>query len=138
MVIVSAHKSDIGQVYEHNDDYVWIDKEAGLYILADGMGGHEAGHIASRMTADAVGRAVVEQLGRDEEPYAASLIKRIMVAAIENANAAVFKAAQQAGQKRRMGTTIVVALFYSTKVFISHAGDSRAYLARGEQLTQLT
>jgi protein phosphatase len=138
MMIVSAHKSDIGLVYQQNDDYVWVDDDAGLYILADGMGGHEAGHIASQMTADTVGRAVVEQLFRDKEPYSASLIKRILVSAIENANAVVFKAAQDAGQKRRMGTTIVVALFYSGKVYISHAGDSRAYLARGEQLTQLT
>ena len=138
MMIVSAHKSDIGRVYQQNDDYVWVNDDANLYILADGMGGHEAGHIASRMTADAVGRAVVEQLSRDDDPYPASLIKRILVSAMENANAAVFKAAQEAGQKRRMGTTIVVALFHSSKVYVSHAGDSRAYLARGEQLTQLT
>ena len=137
-MIVSAHKSDIGQVYQQNDDYVWVDDEAGLYILADGMGGHEAGHVASQMTADTVGRAVVDQLYRDEGPYSAQLIKRILVTAIENANATVFMAAQQAGQKRRMGTTIVVALLRTTKAYISHAGDSRAYLARGEELTQLT
>jgi serine/threonine protein phosphatase PrpC len=135
MRVVSAHKSDIGQVYQRNDDYVWVDDEAGLYILADGMGGHEAGDVASSMTANSVGQAVAAQLATD---YTAAQIKGILVRAIESANEAVFTAAQEAAQKRKMGTTIVLALLYASKAYISHAGDSRAYLIRDGHIRQLT
>lgn len=138
MRIISAFKSDIGQVYQHNDDYIWVDDAAGFYILADGMGGQEAGDVASRMTAHSVGQAIVGQLTAEQPLPAADKIKAMLVDAIETANRAVYQAAQQAQQKRRMGTTIVAALLRSERLFVSHAGDSRAYLVRNNQLRQLT
>ncbi len=138
MRIISAYKSDIGQVYKHNDDYIWVDDDSGFYILADGMGGQEAGDVASHMTAHSVGPAIVGQLTGPEPLPEASQIKAMLVEAIEAANRTVFQAAQQAQQKRRMGTTIVAALLRSGRLFVSHAGDSRAYLVRDNELKQLT
>jgi serine/threonine protein phosphatase PrpC len=136
MKIVSAHKTDIGQVYQRNDDYVWVDDAAGLYILADGMGGHEAGDVASSMTANSVGQAVAVRLAI--QAHSPAQLKKLLTGAIENANEAVFEASQKAEQKRRMGTTIVLALVQESMAYISHAGDSRAYLIRGEAIRQLT
>jgi protein phosphatase len=138
MPIVSAHKCDIGRQSKQNDDYVWVDEEMGLYIVADGMGGHEAGDIASKLTATTVGSSIVEKVKITSNIPSSTTIKKTMIEAIEAANKAVFRAARQAGQKRKMGTTIVVALVQHAKAFISHAGDSRAYLARGALLEQLT
>ena len=138
MKIVSAHKSDIGRVYQHNDDYIWVDDNLGLYIVADGMGGNEAGDVASKMTAHSVGSTLVEQLTADQSALTSMRIKELLVDAIEAANRAVYQAAIEAQQKRKMGTTIVAALIQSTKLYVSHAGDSRVYLARGTELRQLT
>lgn len=138
MRIISAHKSDIGQVYQHNDDYVWVDDASGFYILADGMGGQESGDVASHMTAHAVGQTIVEQLTEGQPLPGANQVKAMLVEAIEAANRAVFQAAQKAQQKRRMGTTIVAALLRAGRLFVSHAGDSRAYLVRDNELKQLT
>jgi protein phosphatase len=128
----------MGRVYQQNDDYVWVDDAVGLYIVADGMGGHESGNVASQMTATTVGPMVIEHLQAETPPYSPELVKTALTAAIESANAAVFQAATEAEQKRKMGTTIVVTLIAGSHVFISHAGDSRAYLARAGQLQQLT
>jgi protein phosphatase len=138
MRIISAHKSDIGQVYQHNDDYIWVDNASGFYILADGMGGQEAGDVASHMTAHSVGQAIVAQLTDGQPLPDAAQVKAMLVDAIEAANRAVYQAAQQAQQKRRMGTTIVAALLRSGRLFVSHAGDSRAYLVRNNEVKQLT
>ena len=72
MKTVSAHKSDIGRVYQHNDDYIWVDDESGVYIVADGMGGNEAGDIASKMTAQSVGEALVKHLADAQPPLSSA------------------------------------------------------------------
>lgn len=138
MNIVSAYKSDTGQLHTQNDDFVWVDDSAGVYIVADGMGGHEAGDIASKMTGDTVGTMLVEALAAAPAPPSEADVKAVVIEAIETANKAVFSAGQKAAQKRRMGTTIVAAVVQNSQTYISHAGDSRAYLARGSDLTQLT
>ncbi len=137
MEIVSAHRCDIGRTHSQNDDYVWVDEAANIFIVADGMGGQEAGNVASRMTAETVGAMLAREM-RTAPQLAAEDITKIMVEAIETANRDVFSAAQKAEQKRKMGTTIVAVVVKADVVTISHAGDSRAYLLRGQTLQQLT
>jgi protein phosphatase len=140
MITVSAYKSDIGLVksQEQNEDFVWVDEQVGLFIVADGLGGYEAGEIASRLAATTAGQVIVDQLKAETKPLSSNKIKGLMTAAIEAANEAVYSAAQEAYQKRRMASTIVVALVQLPTVYISHAGDSRAYLIQGSTVTQLT
>lgn len=135
MSILSAHKSDKGK-RPYNEDYVWVDDEIGLYILADGLGGQEAGDVASKMASNTIGPMIVNQVKSASLPNEA--MKKIIIDAIESANTIIHEAALEASQKRKMGTTIVLALIQGTTAYISHAGDSRAYLLRDNQLIQLT
>lgn len=135
MKIVSAHKSDIGRTHAQNDDFVWVNEGDGIYIVADGMGGQEAGNVASRMTAETVGVMLTEALRAGADMVG---VHHAVVEAIETANRNVFSAAQKAEQKRKMGTTIVAAVVQADSALISHAGDSRAYWVRDNELLQLT
>ncbi len=138
MTIVSAYKSDVGRKRAKNEDYVWADKQTGLYIVADGMGGHEAGEVASELAVTTVGKVIVDQFKTKTKALSKAAIKQLMTDAIETANETVFNTAKAAEQKRRMGATIVVALVQPSIAYISHVGDARAYLGRGSTLMQLT
>ena len=138
MAIVSAYKTDTGQRRRRNEDFVWVNESAKLFIVADGMGGHEAGDVASKLAANTVAQWVTSELKDKTEPILPTIVTRILIDAVEEANKTVFHAAKKAGQKRHMGTTIVVALVRSSVAYISHVGDARAYLARGATLMQLT
>ncbi len=138
MKIVSAYKSDIGRNERRkNEDYIWVDEKVGLYIVADGMGGQEAGEIASELASTTISDSVKDRLQAAAAPPPDKL-ETIMAEAIEAANQAVSKAAKAADQKRKMGATVVVALLQGTNAYISHAGDARAYLVRGSTIMQLT
>jgi protein phosphatase len=136
MTIISAYKCDTGKKRPKNEDYVWVDEQAELYILADGMGGYEGGDVASHLAATTISKLMMNQL--KTKPLSSEKVKEMVVNTIETANETVFKAARQTTQKRKMGTTVVVALLQSSTIYISHVGDSRAYLARDSTLTQLT
>lgn len=138
MPVVSAHKSDIGRKKARNEDYVWVNEQAGLYILADGMGGQEAGEVASQLAAVTIRDLVEEKLKRTPQALPAEAIKTLLFEALETANTTVFEAAQAAGHKRQMGTTALVAVLQASTVYISHAGDSRAYVVRDSNLKRLT
>ncbi len=140
MTIIAAHKSDIGRKRKRNEDYVWVDEAAGFYIAADGMGGQEAGDIASKLASNTIGKFVAGRLKTHTKSLSKAAAKELLTNAIEVANETVFEAARAAGQRRRMGATIVVALMQPERgrAFISHAGDARAYLARGSALMQIT
>ncbi|MCB0213342.1 MAG: serine/threonine-protein phosphatase, partial [Anaerolineae bacterium] len=139
MAIISAHKNDIGRNEERdNEDYIWVDDRIGLYIVADGMGGHEAGDIASELAATTIAEAIADQLSQKTDTLDADEIKTIIIDAAETANKKVYQAAHAAKQKRKMGTTVVMAFIPAATAYISHAGDSRAYLLRNSTLTQLT
>ena len=138
MPVVSSHRCDIGQVRSHNDDYIWIDQSMGLFIAADGMGGYKAGNVASEMASRTVGSIVVNHLHDNPEQLSSTAIKKLITEAIETANRSIYAAAKQDQEKHKMGTTIVVALIYGSNAYISHAGDSRAYLVRDAALIRLT
>ena len=129
--------SDRGRRRAGNEDSVAVQPAIGLAILADGMGGHNAGEVASGMAVDAVvdgARKAVDPsvaLGADE---AQALVREQIL----RANAAVHTAGQASRERSGMGTTIVVALWHGASVTIGHVGDSRCYRLRGPDLTQLT
>ncbi len=136
MKFFSAHKTDVGQVAPHNEDYIWVNEASGVFIVADGMGGHEAGDVASELAATSVGKTLVMAL--PDTPAEPQAMQALLSRAIEKANEVVWQASTQAAQVRRMGATIVVAVLRASVAYIAHAGDARIYLATEDTLTQLT
>lgn len=144
-IIEFTSQTDVGMVRDHNEDYIRCDETVGVAVLADGMGGLNAGEVASSMsvhllmdelTAYRKGTSLIEkEIGQgSNEPIEVQIVKH----AIEKANNAVFHVSQTQPQCRGMGTTIVVSLFYEDKVAIGHIGDSRMYRFRDHRLEQLT
>jgi PPM family protein phosphatase len=135
-------RTDPGIVRKNNEDAVAISPLHGLAILADGMGGHNAGEVASAIAVDVIRQALEQHLpemASEAAPSAqAPTLQQLMLEAIERANAAIIQAAQNEPQYRGMGTTLVLALLQPGRITIAHVGDSRAYRFRRNQLAQLT
>lgn len=132
-----------GMVRSHNEDSVACDPACGLVVLADGMGGYNAGEVASGIAVSVVVTEVshhlqnaspVERGERDGEDLGVSLLR----GNIQKANASIFHASQSQPQYAGMGTTIVSGLFYDNRVAVGHVGDSRMYRLRGEVLETIT
>jgi protein phosphatase len=138
MHAIFACQSDVGRVHTHNEDYIWVDGDKGIFIIADGLGGHEAGEVASQLTATTVGQMIAAGLPAAAAPFSPDVVKTEMVRALEASNETVLAAAHEEGQTRQMGATIVVLLLQLPKIYVCHAGDARVYLARDLTLTQLT
>lgn len=141
-MLVFAERSDTGRKRPHNEDRVAADPPHGIAVLADGMGGHKGGEIASALAVETVTRELATRLSGiatespDDEAYAPeSLLTRDVV---HEANTIVYETARTQPQYEGMGTTLVVALFYDDRLTLAHVGDSRAYRFRGGQLEQLT
>lgn len=136
----------MGQGRETNQDSLRCVPELGLFIIADGMGGHAAGEVASKLAIDEVEKALGEeatrQLVRDyaREPdlEGRRLIYRCMEEAARRANAAVIAAGQENHERHGMGTTLDFVLLVRDRAFFAHVGDSRAYLVRPTITLQLT
>lgn len=126
-----------GRVRSHNEDCIAADADAGVAVLADGMGGHNAGEVASRMAVELV--AANAKAERDRAcGLDAAHWEAVVEAQIAAANAAIFDAAGGHRQYEGMGTTLVVALWHDGGVSYGHIGDSRLYLLRNGALEQLT
>jgi protein phosphatase len=138
MTISSAHKTDIGRTAKRNQDYIWTDEQRGIYIVADGMGGQDAGEIASELAATTAGRFMATRLTAATDPLPTSTARDLMIGALEAANETVMVAAKEAKQDNPMGAAIVVVLVRPSTAYICHAGDARAYLMRASNLTRLT
>jgi len=132
-----------GMVRSHNEDSVGSDSACGLVVLADGMGGYNAGEVASGIAVSVVVTEVSHSLQnaspvghgeRSGEDLGVSLLR----CNIQKANASIFHAAQTQPQYAGMGTTIVSGLFYDNRVAVGHVGDSRMYRLRGEVLEAIT
>jgi len=135
-VLELAARSDVGRVRQNNEDTFRVDPEHGVVIVADGMGGHNAGEVASHLAANAVLHAVVAEGDADAEAPSAMLGR--LGRAVEEANAALFRAIRAAPHLDGMGTTVVAAVFRNGHVYHAHVGDSRFYRWRGDALEQLT
>jgi serine/threonine protein phosphatase PrpC len=121
--------SDKGCVRSNNEDYCLIEPELGLYVLADGMGGANAGERASRLAVDTVAERVLMAQHRDSQ---------VLLTAVEEANRRVLDAARQDIALEGMGTTLVAALEIGEDLCIASVGDSRAYLMDDAGLRAIT
>lgn len=131
--------SDPGRIRSHNEDAVFADADLGVAILADGMGGYNAGEVAASMATSLLASGFARLLrAAAEEPGLLDQPEGLMHDEICGANAAIFHAAQHESQYAGMGTTLVMAWFIGKQVHIAHVGDSRAYLWRDEALRCLT
>jgi PPM family protein phosphatase len=133
MRISCAGNTDVGVVRSGNEDSFLLDCAQGLFIVADGMGGHAAGEVASEMAVQIVSRELGSLRGLSDGEAAAR-----MRSAIRKANAAIFDRTLAEHDKRGMGTTTTVMVLFSRRYLIGQVGDSRAYLLREGQLLQLT
>jgi PPM family protein phosphatase len=134
--------TDKGRVRSSNEDYFVVDDRLRLSVVADGMGGHQAGEVAARIAVD----AIVEFVGRSGPCFvwpfgyddALSEAGNVLRTAIHLANVRVLETAATSPDYRGMGTTIVAALVVGDRLVVGHVGDSRSYLLTGGRLFQLT
>ena len=136
--------TDAGRMRPENEDAISVHPEVGLAILADGMGGHQAGEVASGMAVEVITRHFAEAFVREFErrrkgqvPEAAMEVNA-MYDAIQLANNAIHEMARARPECAGMGSTVVIAVFYNDKLCVGHVGDSRLYRFRSGELTQLT
>ena len=138
-----AELTDTGRVREHNEDAIGSVADIGLMVLADGMGGYNAGEVASGIAVQIVTNLASEAAAREEltdiDPHSGLMRQSIILRdAIYRSNKIIFQTAQSQTHCEGMGTTIVACMFYDNKVSVAHVGDSRAYRMRGGQLEQVT
>ncbi|MFZ6718958.1 Stp1/IreP family PP2C-type Ser/Thr phosphatase [Undibacterium sp. Ji49W] len=140
-VLEFAALSDTGRVRAHNEDAIVVCADYGCAVLADGMGGYNAGEVASAMTSQIVAEYLCTKMdglwfpSMGPRPVA---MARWMTEAIESANREVLHVAQTNPECAGMGTTVVTACCLQDKLLLAHVGDSRAYRYRAGELTKLT
>lgn len=135
-------RTDTGRIRRNNEDAVFANAKLGLAVLADGMGGHNAGEVASNMTITALG-SELEHAFKKQPPYVrtaqdVSRAHEVLTDVIMRTNAAVYMAAQSNPKLSGMGTTLVAVQFYDDRLAVAHVGDSRLYRMRGDMLSRLT
>lgn len=135
MHLAVAARTDTGRVRKGNEDTLHADANAhrGIFIVADGMGGHAAGEIASEMAVQTVSRDLSDLNDLEREGASEQVAE-----ALRDANRAVFERTRRELEKTGMGTTVSALLLSDTHYIIGHVGDSRIYLVREGEMTQLT
>ena len=129
---------DPGRARSNNEDSVALDNDVALAVLADGMGGYNAGEVASNMATSFI-RTELGRWLREAQSHASDAeVRRAMDICVDNANRAIFNAANSNPQYAGMGTTLVVAVFRENRLLVGHVGDSRAYRLRAGRLQQIT
>ena len=135
--------TDKGLVRRKNEDAIGFDSALGLVVLADGMGGHRGGEIASSMTVDTIINELQQRLphidaGEIDEASGFSKESICIQDAVVNANQLVYQTAETNPEHKGMGTTIVVLQFYNNSFSLAHIGDSRCYRLRANKFEQIT
>ncbi len=144
VVLDVASLSHPGMVRTHNEDSVFVDGEAGLAVLADGMGGYSAGEVASGIAVNVISTGMLEELRSGRELSKVDIGSGLTHAAlllqqqIALANKGIYEAAQVRPECAGMGTTLVATVFCQNRVSIGHIGDSRCYRLRVDRFEQLT
>ena len=136
-------ETDTGKVREHNEDTIAFDPDIGLLVLADGMGGYNAGEVASGIAVKTIVNLVRESVEREDlrvnDPGTGMSRPSIILRdAIHRANKIIYQTARTQPQCEGMGTTVVCALFFDNRIAVAHVGDSRLYRLRGEKFDQVT
>jgi serine/threonine protein phosphatase PrpC len=133
----------VGRQRQHNEDAFLVEDDAKLFLVADGMGGHAAGEIASRIAVDSINEFIVHTKEDDgtwphayDEHFSRSTNR--LMAALRMANNRVLEAMRKDARLRGMGTTVVACMVDEGTISVAHVGDSRAYLIRGGKLSRIT
>jgi serine/threonine protein phosphatase PrpC len=138
-MILELHcATDTGRARTNNEDSVAIDAKSQLVVLADGMGGYNAGEVASGMATSFIQTELGRWLAEALDSATDADVRRAMEICVDNANRAIFNAANSNPQYAGMGTTLVVGVFRDTRLLIGHVGDSRGYRLRAGRLAQIT
>jgi protein phosphatase len=139
-----AGQTDVGRKRNHNEDNFAILAEYGLYVVADGMGGHASGEIASKMAVDTLQEFFAATADDPERtwPYKMDRSKGYeenrLITGIKLCNLRIYEAAQRNSKQRGMGTTLVSLFAVEDGVYVAHVGDSRVYRVRDGKIEQLT
>ena len=133
-----SSRTDTGRVRTNNEDALLIDEAYPLAILADGMGGYNAGEVAAGMAVASIGTSLGVWLASAGPDLSGDAIRQAMTDCVAEANRAILAAAQAHPAYQGMGTTLVLAVFRDCRLFLGHIGDSRAYRWRGQRLEPLT
>ncbi len=143
MGIIAAGVTDVGCVRKHNEDSLLSDPALGLFVVADGLGGHAAGEVASQIVVETVGRFVGETLEKDRTwpvEYDPSLTydgNRLKVSFLLS-DQAIAEDIRRNPERETMGSTVVAGLLHGARVTLAHVGDSRAYILGPEGIRQVT
>ncbi|HEV2064955.1 MAG TPA: Stp1/IreP family PP2C-type Ser/Thr phosphatase [Thermoanaerobaculia bacterium] len=136
--------SDVGRKRKHNEDNYALDMDEGLFVVADGMGGHAAGEVASKITVETIAEFIASTRQKEEATWPFKYNHSLhfnsnrLAVAIEKANERVMAAVAAQPWLKGMGTTVVAGLLNEKILALAHVGDSRAYLYRDGQLSRLT
>jgi serine/threonine protein phosphatase PrpC len=144
-MIEAFGKTDVGRRRKLNEDNILLDPDVNLYAVCDGMGGHNAGEVASKMAIETLHAFITKSQGEEKditwpyglEPHLSFEANRLKTA-IKLANKRIFKAADNREDYTGMGTTLVAALVNDSMLTVGNAGDSRVYMVRAGKLSQLT
>ena len=131
MIFEVRAKTDVGKIRSNNEDAFHIDQQKGLFVIADGMGGHVAGEVASKIAVEEI-RKFVDEQARNR------FTLEILREAGNHANQRIYMAAIANPSFHGMGTTVVMAMIRDTNLSIAHVGDSRAYALTNTGLKRLT
>ena len=131
-------RTDPGRARENNEDAVVVDGDTQLCVLADGMGGYNAGEIASGMATAFIKSEMARWLTEAGRGAKTKEIRRALEICVDNANRSIFNAANSNPQYSGMGTTLVVGVFRGTTLVLGHIGDSRCYRLRNGEFAQIT
>ncbi len=136
--------SDVGRKREHNEDNFLVDRRLSLFVVADGMGGHASGEVASQIAVTEFRNAVearrdlLDAYVRRQEGVTTQDVLAVLEHAVQMAGLAIFERGQNEPDKRGMGTTLSALLLLGERGFIAHVGDSRVYMVRQGETVQLT
>ncbi len=142
--VLSHLQTDVGMVREHNEDSAWADPEGMFFVVADGMGGHAAGEVASAMAVEEMrkaleaARAQVQEFAAQPTDGARKALVSLLETSVQKAHQAVFERGGREIDKKGMGTTLDVVLIAEAEAFVAHVGDSRTYLIRSGSVAQVT
>lgn len=136
--VLACGISDIGLVRQNNED-VWAEiSDHRFFVLADGMGGHQAGEIASKETVNVLCRLIRKKVGPSLQAGSIEEVSDLLRRAIEHVNLMIYKMGRTKLELRGMGTTLCCMLFHPFGLIFAHIGDSRIYCLRERMITQLT
>lgn len=131
-------QTDQGLIRRNNEDSFLFDDSFSVAVLADGMGGHNAGEVASGMATRSISAALTHWLANVGSQPHPDVLCRLMMLSVDKANQTILQAAAHHPACKGMGTTVVVGVFQGDQLFLTHVGDSRCYRLRAGELVQIT